>query len=204
MEPPNKKKKTVKHKFVIYSDAEIKAKQEARKNRNTTKTEERADRAFRRFLSQCGETDLNYWNYTEPDLDAYLSKFWFGARKDPDSDYKSDNEDPERKQLMYSANTMKNFRYALNRILKFKGHEYDIMNKHSLSFKKSQQAFLDSQKELKALGKAEVHSAPEITEQGTKFKLLSLLLFSSCQRTQERSTTKQHIYQAFISQLVDF
>ena len=67
---------------------------------------------------------------------------------------------------MYSANTMKNFWYALNRILKFKGHEYDIMNKHSLSFKKSQQAFLDSQKELKALGKAEVHSAPEITEEG--------------------------------------
>ena len=65
---------------------------------------------------------------------------------------------------MYSANTMRSLHYALNRILKFKGHEYDIMNKHSLSFKKSQQTFLDSQKELKALGKGEIHSIPEITE----------------------------------------
>ena len=50
--------------------------------------------------------------------------------------------------------------------LKFKGHEYDITNKNSLSFKKSQLAFLDSQKELKVLVKAEVHSAPEISEDG--------------------------------------
>ena len=162
MEPKWKKLKQTKSKFIVYTDEEIKAKQDAGKNKNTTKTKERADRAFRRFLSECGETDLDYWNYQEPDLDSYLSKFWFGARKDPDDDYKSDSDDPDKKELMYSANTIKNFQYALNRILKFKGHEYDIMNKHSLSFKKSQQAFLDSQKELKALGKAEVHSAPEI------------------------------------------
>ena len=177
MDPPKKKFKTQKHKFVVYSDAEIKAKQEAGKNRNTTKTEERADHAFRRFLEECGATDLNYWYFDEPDLDNYLSKFWFGARKDPESDYESDEDDPERKKLMYSANTMKNFRYALNRILKFKGHEYEIMGKHSLSFKKSQQAFLDSQKELKALGKAEVHSAPEITEQGTYFMIAIGFMF---------------------------
>ena len=40
------------------------------------------------------------------------------------------------------------------------------MNKHSLSFKKLQQAFFDSQKELKTLGKGQVKSAPEITEDG--------------------------------------
>ena len=166
MEPQPKRQKVNKPKFVVYSDEEIKRKQEAGKNRNTTKTEEHADQSFCRFLSQCREEDLQYWNYSESDLDAYLSKFWFGARKDPDSDYESDENNPDHKELMYRANTMKNFRYALNCILKFKGHEYDIMNKHSLSFKQSQQAFLDSQKELKALGKAEVHSAPEITEQG--------------------------------------
>ena len=121
---------------------------------------------FRKFLAQCGETNLDYWSYEEPELDNYLAKFWFGARKSPDSDYESDTEDPERKNLMYSANTMRSFRYSLNQILKGKGHESDIMNKNSLSFKCSQQAFLDSQKELKSLGKAEVHSAPEITEEG--------------------------------------
>ena len=70
---------------------------------------------------------------------------------------------------MYSANTMKSFRYSLNRILRSKGHEYDIMHKNSLSFKHSQQAFMDSQKELKALGKAQMHSAPEINKEGKLF-----------------------------------
>ena len=166
MEPVKKKKKTEKSKLIVYTDDEIKAKQDAGKNKNTMKTEERADRAFCRFLQQCGESNLEYWNYEEPELDSFLLKFWFGARKDPDSDYESDSKDPDRKELMYSANTMRSFRYAINRILKFKGHEYDIMNKHSLSFKKSQQAFFDSQKELKALDKVQVHSAPEINEDG--------------------------------------
>ena len=65
---------------------------------------------------------------------------------------------------MYSANTMQSFRYALNQILKFKGHEYD--NTTSL-------AFLDSQKELKVIGKAEVYSAPEISEDGKPSKSLT-------------------------------
>ena len=46
MEPPQKKRKNTKPKFIVYTDEEIKAKQEAGKNKNTTKTEERADRAF--------------------------------------------------------------------------------------------------------------------------------------------------------------
>ena len=40
------------------------------------------------------------------------------------------------------------------------------MEKNTLSFKRSQQAFTDSQKELKELGKAEIHSAPEIKQEG--------------------------------------
>ena len=169
MEHPKKKLKLSSNKAVIYSDDQIKEKQKAGKNINTTKTEEWADRAFRKFLAQCGETNLDYWYYEEPELDNFLSKFWFGARKNPESDYESDSDDPERQNLMYSANTMKSFRYSLNRILKTKGHEYDIMNKNSLSFKQSQQAFMDSQKELKSLGKAEIHSAPEIKEEGQLF-----------------------------------
>ena len=95
-----------------------------------------------------------------------LEKFWFGARKEPGDDYESDPEDVQRIGLMYSANTMRNFRYALNRILKNKGHLYDIMNTSNLSFKRSQKAFTASQKELKELGKAAITSAPEITKDG--------------------------------------
>ena len=103
MERPAKKLKKDRTKFVVYTDEEIAAKHAAGKNKNTTKTEERADRAFRRFLTECGEEHTEYWNYTEPELDNFLSKFWFGARKDPDDDYESDTDDPEKKSLMYSA-----------------------------------------------------------------------------------------------------
>ena len=41
-----------------------------------------------------------------------------------------------------------------------------FMNKLTLSFKKSQQAFCDSLKELKEFGKAIINSTPEITEDG--------------------------------------
>ena len=85
----------MKPKFVVYTDEEIRAKQEAGKNKNTTKTEERADRAFRKFLAECGETNLDYWSYDEPELDNYLSKFWFGARKCPDEYFEEDPNDPE-------------------------------------------------------------------------------------------------------------
>ena len=172
MEPVRKKKKTNNNtRFILYSDKEIEEKRKSNKNRNTTKSEERANSAFQKFLSQCGKTDLEYWLYDEEELDSMLSKFWFGAQKDADSEEDTDTEDPKKTNLMYSANTMKNFRYALNRILKNKGHLYDIMSKATLSFKHSQQAFLDSQKELKELGKAEIKSAPEITEDGKKLAL---------------------------------
>ena len=176
MEPQKKRLKLQKARCVVFSDEKLQRKQEAGKNKNTTKTEERANQAFQKFLRQCGESNVDYWFYEEPELDNYLSKFYFGARKDADSDFETDSEDPERQELMYSANTMRSFRYALSRILQSKGHEYDIMHKNSLSFKKSQQAFLDSQKELKALGKAQIKSAPEITEEGKHCFLHSLHL----------------------------
>ena len=61
---------------------------------------------------------------------------------------------------------MKNFRYSLNRILRSKDHNYDIIKPSTLSFQCSQKAFAASQKELKQLGKAEVCSVKEITEDG--------------------------------------
>ena len=99
-------------------------------------------------------------------MDTYLCKFWFGPRKDPDKDFESDSDDPEKQELMYLANTMHSFSYSLSRILSSKDHEYDIMHKSSLSFKKSQQAIIGRQKELKSLRKAEIKSTPVIAEQG--------------------------------------
>ena len=101
MEPVKKRTK-----FVLHSDQDILAKQQAGKNKNTTKTEQHADQAFRKFLSECGEMNTDYWSYDEPELDSFLSKFWFGARKDPDSEYETDSDDPDKQILMYSANTM--------------------------------------------------------------------------------------------------
>ena len=158
--------------FLVLNSDEIEAKSKKSKNINTDKCERKADRAFTNFLIALGkdESDLKYWFYDEITLDDCLAKFWFGARKNICEDSPSDEEDagndPELKSRMYSANTLKSFRYGINRILKEKGHLYDIIDKKTASFTKSQKAFSDALKELKSEGKAEVHSYPEIHETG--------------------------------------
>ena len=166
MEPPKKKLNQNKSRFIVYSESEIAGKHDAARNINTSRSEGRANSAFQKFLTQIGKDDVRYWLYEEDELDLLLGKFWFGARKDPDKDYESDPEDNQKEKLMYSANTMRNFQYALNRILKSKGHNYDIISPSSLSFKRSQKAFTASQKELKKLGKAAIKSTQEISEDG--------------------------------------
>ena len=130
-------------------------------------------------MQQAGKDNLDYWTYEEDELDMMLEKFWFGARKDPDSEYETDDEDPQKQSLMYSANTMKNFGYSLNRILKSKGHLYDIISPSSLSFRRSQIAFKASEKELKELGKAEIKSKQEISEEG---KHCNQIYFFPCEK----------------------
>ena len=49
MEPAKKKKNIDRSKFIVYTDKEIKVKHEAGNNKNTTKTEERADRTLWHF-----------------------------------------------------------------------------------------------------------------------------------------------------------
>ena len=110
---------------------------------------------------------MEYWYYEEDELDKMLEKFWFGAHKDTDSDNDTDDGDQKNDHSLYSASTMKNFRYALNRILRNKGHLYEIINPKHMSFQHSQKAYFASQKELKAKGKGTINSAPEIPETGT-------------------------------------
>ena len=151
---------------VVYNDEEISMKKKKSENQNTVKSEERGDRAFQRFLTQCNADSTEYWLYTEPELDSYLAKFYLGAREFPNDDDPSFQEDPEQKSRKYSGNSLKNFCYALNRILKSKGHLYDIISKDGTSFKKCNQAYKVAMQELKDEGRAEVKSHPEIKEDG--------------------------------------
>ena len=116
--------------------------------------------------------NLEYWYYTEPELDNCLAKFWFGARKDlgeghDDNEQQDSEEDPNKRERMYKASSLRNFQYSLNRILKSHGHLYDITAKSTSSFGKSQKAFIDAIKELKEEGKGDIESYPEIEEEGT-------------------------------------
>ena len=162
-----KQKKGIDDQYVVFSDDELLKKIRMAKNLNTEKSEKKADRAFTRFLKQTGCTDLKYWFFEEPELDKHLAKFWLGVRKyDNEDDSEDEEHDKEKTDKLYSANTLQSFRYALNHILKQKGHLYDITTKGT-SFVKSNEAFKVALKELKEQGKAEVHSHPEICEEGT-------------------------------------
>ena len=167
-----KSKKINKHTFsdiqrhVVYDEDEISLKKKKSENKNTVKSEERANHAFQRFLTQCNVESTEYWFYTEPELDSYLAKFYLGARKFASDTDPSFDEDPDQKSRKYSANSLKNFCYALYRILKQKGHLYDIISENGISFKKSNEAYKVAMKEVKDEGKAEVKSHPEILEEG--------------------------------------
>ena len=80
--------------------------------------------------------------------------------EDPDDD---ENDDPDTKTRMYSANSIKNYRYALNCIIKDK-RQIDITAKNNTKFTKSQKAFANAIKELKSAGKGEQKIKFEITE----------------------------------------
>ena len=176
--------------FVILDDEELAKKSKQCKNKNTERSEKRAHTAFTKFIEACGLTgdDLNYWTLEPEQLDSYLAKFWFGARKDTaeisDDDADDFQDDPKMKERYYSANTLKNFRYALNRIVKDKGNMPDLIDKASTVFKKSQKAFQDAVKELKKEGKAEIKSKHEITDAGNDLDWYSSRQL--CNRSQYR------------------
>ena len=154
-------------KDIVITDEDLEKKLITGKNLNTVKSEKKADKAFRNFLTANGCTNTDYWYFEEPELDNFLAKFWLCTRKEEQSDSEeSDNDDPEKKNKKYSANSIRSFRYALNRILRNKGHLYNITEKGT-SFRKCNEAFKVALKDLKSEGKAEVKSYPEITEDGT-------------------------------------
>ena len=158
---------------VVYTDEELEEKCKKQKNKNTLKSETTTTNAFQKFLLATGveKENLDFWNYSEEDLDKFLAKFWFGARKNiPDDDSDAEdfesNDDKHAKDCMYSASTLINFQYGINRVCKKNGYHHDIHAKETGVFKKSKEAFSDALKELKDEGKAEIKSHREITEDG--------------------------------------
>ena len=133
--------------FIILDDEQLAKKSKEQVNKNTEKSDKRADRAFRNFLVACGraENDCDYWDFTPESLDDYLAKFWFGARKyvngqsdeEESQEVDENNPDANEKSRMYSANSLKNYRYALNRLIKKYGSGMDIVSKNNILFKKS-------------------------------------------------------------------
>ena len=177
-----KRKKEGLDQFVLLSDDDLNKRIKMGKNINTEKSEKKAHKSFTNFLVQLGCADLDYWLFEEPELDRYLAKFWLGLRKSEEEDMSEDEtSDGNKKKQLYSANSLRCFRYALNRLLKAKGHGYDITIKGT-SFLRSDEAFKVALKELKEEGKAEVQSYPEINEQGNiQFLDLDLRVNRFCQ-----------------------
>ena len=76
------------------SDDQLEKRLKEGQNKNTVKSECKADKAFTRFLTANGAECLEYWYFEEPELDNWLAKFWLCVRKDEnDSDSEEDSQD---------------------------------------------------------------------------------------------------------------
>ena len=154
--PPNKR-------FAQFPMDEIDAKQKDLENKNSVANEEKAVKCFKTYLATLGLEDLDFFKYTEAELDHYLKLWYFNAHT--------------KKGEMYKYGTLNTLRYGLNRALKKYGHNFDITNPASISFTKSIKAFEDACEELKKEGKAFVQSYKEIP----KTRKYNILLLHMCQ-----------------------
>ena len=138
--------------FKILTDKELQEQQLSAQNLNTLKNEKKAERIFKEYLQEAGETDLNFYLYTEEQLDSHLAKFWFAARK--------------KNHELYRVSSLENIRHSLNRALKRSGHGFDITKKECTSFTKSIKAFEDVITLLKKQGKGYVENTPDVIPSG--------------------------------------
>ena len=103
---------------------------------------------IRQCLSQFGVENTDFFTCTQPELDKYLSLFWFNACTQ-DGDF-------------YSALSMETLRYGLNHTLKCYGHQFDITKRECTSFTDSITKLEDAQKILKKMGKGHVKNYKNI------------------------------------------
>ena len=122
------KKKT---NFVVYSDEQLKAKQDAGKNKNTTRQKNMQTEPSENSCLVVVKQILNTGLMKSLNQIAIYLNFGLELEKTQIMEhyYEMDSDDPDRTTLMYSANTMRSFCHAMNQILKLKGHWYDILYK---------------------------------------------------------------------------
>lgn len=175
--PPKKKKRKVvpeENRFNLMTKNQIKQKRKDLQNHNTIKADKKADKRFTTWLKLKG-IHTDYWDLSHQELDELLSSFYFEART-IEGEY-------------YKTASLGNLRYGLNRNLREKDYQYDIV--HGPEFAKSSSAFSDACKELKAVGKGERTSYKEIIPSGkykelnnltlTTFDLNKMYLMTSCE-----------------------
>ena len=121
-------------------------------NRNTINNEKKSVNIFKEYLASLGLEDTDFFHFTEDELDHYLTTFWWNAHTKKGQDY--------------SASSMETIRYSLNRALVNFVHNFDIMHKNSISFKKSIKSFEDAQKDRKQRGLGHVKNTIEIPSEG--------------------------------------
>ena len=130
------------------TESDIKQKEEEFKNPNSLANERKAVKNFKLFL-EFNKQPTDFFVYTEPELDTWLSKFYIGTRTE--------------KGEYYSSGSMHTMRYGLNRALQAYGHNFDITDKKCMSFQASNKAFELALKEIKNIGKGHRKPTPEIT-----------------------------------------
>ena len=127
--------------FRIFTNEELKEKQYSVQNENTFRQDKKVNHVFKEFLREAGTSSKEYTLFEEPELNDWLKKFWFAARKK-----RKDSEDGQ-----YSVNSLQYktvFKVSNTdlTVLKKMGHEYDITK--GPSFQGAMDVFKDACTEL--------------------------------------------------------
>jgi hypothetical protein len=140
------------NRFLMLTPDEIKEKERGAKNKHSKSAEERAARAFVSFIKQSEEeVDLDFTKFNDAELDAWLARFWHGART--------------REEKSYRCSSLNNIRFSLNRHLQDKcDRDIDII--HGAAFKNSTSKFNTAMELLKDEGQGFVKHYDEITQDG--------------------------------------
>ena len=130
---------------------DIDKKEENLQNKNTIANENKSEPLFKDYLTSLGLEDVNFYRFTEAELDHYLRSFWLNITT--------------KTGECYTSSSLETIHYGLNRALKRFGHNFDITKRESISFTRSITAYANAQRELKQIGKGVVQSIEMITQE---------------------------------------
>ena len=104
-------------------------------NSNSALNEKKAEGVFKAYLEQENVEDVNFFKYSEAELDTHFATFWWNAHT--------------KKGDKYKASSLKTLRHGLKWAIKNYGYENDITDEKYTSFTNKIQAFKSAIKELK-------------------------------------------------------